>query len=156
MNNNNYPVLVRDAELTEDQQISIEDLNVFATLSESECEVRSHRGNVDVNTIFTEYEDIRDLVTFTTLYTYNILNNSSVAKRKKSTSVYDYDIQTEVDFKDQKVNINVYVDDDVFGLVVGRGFKTSQNFITAIHPIMAKMSDYFHRIKFFPYSSLNQ
>lgn len=153
--NKNYPVLARDPELTEDQQIAIEDLNVFGTLSECECEVRSYRGDVEVDDIFTEFEDIKDLTTFATLYTYNILNNSAVAKRKKAP-VYDFDIQTEIDFKDQKVNINVYVDDDVFGLVVGKGFKTSQNFITAIHPIMAKMSAYFHRVKFYPYSSLEQ
>ena len=150
-----YPVLTRDPELTEDQQIAIEDLHVYGTLSESECVVKSYRGNVAEDEIFTEFEDIKDLVSFATLYTYNILNNSSVARRKKD-DIYDFDIQTEVDFQDQKVNINVYVDDDVFGLVVGKGFRTSQNFITSIHPIMAKMSEYVHRVKFYPYSDLSQ
>lgn len=113
--------------------------------------------NVQTSGTQTDISNYRDwgccsnLITFIYKYLENILTYSQVAESKK-VPPYDLEIQTQICFEESKVQIHIYLDDAVFGLVVGRKFKCVENLIICLYPVMAKMDRYNHEIRFFPYS----
>lgn len=93
---------------------------------------------------------IKDVIWFTILFVYNILYDNKSVKRKKESS-HRIDIRIRIDFKKKKLQIYYYLDDSIFGIVVGKQFQNVRAFIQACFPIIAK-SEFRMEFRFFPMS----
>ena len=93
---------------------------------------------------------IRDNIAFTLLFIYNILKDNKGIEREKN-EVYEIDIKIKIDFRGKKLQIHYYLDDKIFGIVVGKQFQNIRAFIQACFPIIAK-SEFKMEFRFFPIS----
>jgi hypothetical protein len=123
----------------------IGDLKVF-DIEHLEVEEDGFTKEVDEITICL----MKDIIGFTILFVYNIINDNRSIKRKKE-ELYKIDIKLRIDFKGKKLQIHYYLDDNVFGIVVGKQFQNIRSFIQACFPIIAK-SEFKMEFRFFPIS----
>jgi hypothetical protein len=98
----------------------------------------------------SEFEDIKHLTNFILYYVYNILLNNAAAKQRKR-SPYDINLVQKLSFTEKKFQLYIFLDDAVFGLVVGTRFKNILSLIQSIFPLIAK-TDFLNEIRFFPCS----
>ena len=101
---------------------------------------------------FKEYENIEYFINFIMDYLFNILaHNSAVSQRKDPP--YDVILMPKVSFEEKKFQLYLFLDDKIFGLVVGTKFKNVLSLIQCIFPIMGK-TNFSSEIRFFPISRM--
>lgn len=91
---------------------------------------------------------IKDIMGFTILFIYNILHDNRSIRKEY---LYKIDARIKIDFKGKKLQIYYYIDDEIFGIVVGKEFQNIRAFIKACFPIIAK-SEFRMEFRFFPIS----
>lgn len=123
----------------------IDDLEIF-DIEHLEVEEDGFDKKIDVGTICL----IKDIIGFTIIFIYNIVHDNRSIKRKKE-ELYKIDIKIKSDFKGKKLQIYYYLDDKIFGIVVGKQFQNIRAFIQACFPIIAK-SEFKIEFRFFPIS----
>jgi hypothetical protein len=88
----------------------------------------------------------KEIIWFTFLYIYNMFyGNSNVDNSFK----YKINVNFNFSFKQKKVQIFYYVDNEIFGIVVGTKFKNIRSFIQMLFPIISKF-DLDLEFRFFP------
>jgi hypothetical protein len=95
-------------------------------------------------------------IEFVLKFTYNLLYNSNAATNIKPQP-YDISLEVCIDFENRKFRLHVFVDDDIYGLVVGKKYIYVRNLIQCMLPIMSKIK-YDGEVRFFPesrYGSVN-
>jgi len=95
-------------------------------------------------------ENVHNFTNLLLVYVWNILNNNNAAQIRKKPP-YELLIKSMVCFKTKQFQLYMFVDDAIFGLVVGTKFKNVTNLIQTLFPISAKM-DFSNEIRFFPCS----
>lgn len=101
----------------------------------------------------TAFENIKHLTNFIVCYIFNILLNNKAAKSRKKNP-YDVNLVQKVSFNENKFQLYIFLDDAIFGLVVGAKFGNVLNLIQAVFPLIAK-TDYLNELRFFPISRMN-
>lgn len=98
------------------------------------------------------FDNIKHLTNFIVLYVFNILlNNKAAEDRKKSP--YDVKLVQKVSFNEKKFQLYLFLDDAIFGLVVGSKFGNVLNLIQCLFPLIAK-TDFLNEVRFFPISRM--
>lgn len=96
------------------------------------------------------FENIKHLTNFVVCYVFNILLNNKAAKSRKSNP-YDVNLVQKISFLENKFQFYIFLDDAIFGLVVGTKFGNVLNLIQCLFPMIAK-TDYLNEVRFFPIS----
>lgn len=123
------------------------DINLLVNPTGSENDqIEDQYGRQQIPSI-TEY------TTYILIYVYNILYNNTTARRFKN-SPYDMGLDIKIDFIEQKFQLHLYVDDTIFGLIVGSKFISVRNLIPSILPIQKKIG-FKHDLRFHPFSRYN-
>lgn len=99
------------------------------------------------------FENIKHLTNFIVCYIFNILLNNNAAKSRKKNP-YDVNLVQKVSFIENKFQLYIFLDDAIFGLVVGAKFGNVLNLIQCLFPLIAK-TDFLNEIRFFPISRQN-
>lgn len=99
------------------------------------------------------FENIKHLTNFIVCYIFNILLNNKAAKSRKKNP-YDVNLVQKVSFVENKFQLYIFLDDAIFGLVVGAKFGNVLNLIQCLFPLIAK-TDFLNEIRFFPISRQN-
>jgi hypothetical protein len=96
------------------------------------------------------FENIKHLTNFIIHYVFNILLNNEAAKERKK-SPYDINLVQKVSFCEKKFQLYIFLDDSIFGLVVGHKFGNILKLIQCLFPLIAK-TDFLNEVRFFPIS----
>lgn len=127
-------------------------LNTFFTFKE--ISIKSNVANVRPFTQDSIYrkesENINNFLVFLVLYLFNILHNNGAAVQRKKPP-YDVIIKAKICFKTKQFQYKLFIDDFIFGLVIGSKFKNVISLIQTLFPVSAKM-DLSNEIRFFPIS----
>ena len=118
------------------------------TLRVGKCNifVDSYRDDMRIPDI----DNLEDVLVFLFVYIGSVLKNNEMAGRKKQVP-YDVNLVERVDFKQKLCQLYIYVDDAVFGIVVGQKFNNIIKLVGASFPIMSKLP-YDIEIRLFPMS----
>lgn len=99
-------------------------------------------GNAMYNILF--------LLEYILKFVFNLLYNSNAARNIKS-SPYNISLEICIDFENEKFRLYIFVDDDIYGLIVGKKYVYIVNLIKSILPIMSKIR-FEGEVRFFPES----
>lgn len=96
------------------------------------------------------FDNIKHLTNFIVYYVFNILLNNKAARDRKA-SPYDINLVQKMSFEEKKFQLYIFLDDAIFGLVVGAKFGNVLNLIQCLFPLIAK-TDFLNEVRFFPIS----
>lgn len=113
-----------------------------------ECEILTDNFKDDNRLI--DIDNIEDINVFIFLYVGSVLKNNNMAERRKIPP-YDIALRQKISFGNKICQNYVYVDDEIFGVVVGGKFSNAIRLVEASFPIMSKIP-YKIEIRFFPMS----
>lgn len=96
------------------------------------------------------FDNIKHLTNFIVYYVFNILLNNKAARDRK-ISPYEINLIQKISFEEKKFQLYIFLDDSIFGLVVGAKFGNVLNLIQCLFPLIAK-TDFLNEVRFFPIS----
>lgn len=118
------------------------------TLVLRECVIFT--DNFKDNNRLIDIDNIEDIAVFVFLYIASVLKNNDMAKQHKNAP-YDTFLKQKVDFEHKICQSYFYVDDSIFGVIVGSKFGNVIKLVEASFPIMSKLP-YDIELRFFPIS----